>query len=288
MRSASPGKDTPRVSVVIPVLNAASVLPTCLDAIARQAKAPPFEVIVIDNGSQDDTAREARAHRIGPRVIAEAARGPYAARNAGIAAATGEVIAFTDADCEPEPGWLRAGVVAIDLGADLVGGSIVQRASTSPTVWERYDRALYLDQRQYVTDQGFAATANLFVRRRVFEGVGEFRPELVASGDVEFGRRASDAGFRLAFSPDACVLHRPRDTMRETWRLHRKLGSGFAELARNGIRPRPWRDPALKIRLGTVVDAVAADGPALRRRHLAPVHLVAMAARWIGRLTGRG
>jgi hypothetical protein len=154
-------------------------------------------------------------------------------------------------------------------------------------MWERYDSATYLRQREYIDSQHFAATANLFVRRDVFNGVGLFRPELMASGDLEFGQRATAAGYKLVFSAAAEVSHTPRTTLRDTWALHRKLGSGFAELARAGMRSSPWKDPALRFAVGVVAKQVAEDGLPVRRRRLAPYHVIAMAARWTGRLTGR-
>jgi glycosyltransferase involved in cell wall biosynthesis len=277
------------ISVVVPVLDELQRLPGLLDALASQRGAPPCQVVVVDNGSRDGTARIAAAHPIAPLVLHERERGPYAARNTGIAAATGEVIAFTDADCEPDPGWLAAGLAAIRGGADLAGGAIVQ-TSTRPrsSVWERYDRATYLRQDQYVAEQRFAATANLFVRAAVLDAIGPFRPELVASGDLELGWRATEAGYVLAYEPAAVVRHHPRATLRDTWKLHRKLGSGFAELARVGLRPKPWHDPALRQPLRDVAWLVSRDGGYVGRRALAPVHGVALAARWTGRLTGRG
>ena len=279
---------TPRVSVIMPVLNESRRIAACLDAIAGQQGAPPYEVIVVDNGSRDGTPDLVRSHASGARLEVETERGPYAARNTGIAAALGEIVALTDADCVPDPRWLAEGIAAIDAGADLAGGRVVQMASDSPTVWERYDRATYLDQDLYIRVEGFAATANLFVRADVFRDVGAFVPQLTASGDNEFCRRATKAGYRLAYAPDARVLHHPRRTLRDTWALHRKLGMGFSELARYGVRPRPWRDGAMLLSLGKIVDQVAADGPPLRRRQLGPVHAVVLAARWIGRLTRRG
>jgi len=278
----------PRVSVIMPVLNEARRVTACLDALAVQESAPPFEVIVVDNGSRDATPDLVRTHEIGARLEREPARGPYAARNTGIAAARGEILAFTDADCVPEPTWLAEGVAAIDAGHDLAGGRIVQMASANPSVWERYDRGTYLDQDLYIRLESFAATANLFVRAKVFQDLGGFVPQLTASGDQELCRRAVRAGYRLTYASEARVLHHPRTTLRDTWRLHRKLGMGFSELARYGVRPKPWRDGAMLLRLGTVVDQVAADGPALRRRQLGPVHAVVLIARWTGRLTRRG
>jgi glycosyltransferase involved in cell wall biosynthesis len=280
--------DAPRVSVIMPVLNEARRVTACLDALAAQEGAPSFEVIVVDNGSRDATPDLVRTHRIGARLETEPARGPYAARNTGLAAARGEIVTFTDADCLPDPRWLAEGVAAIDAGADLAGGRVVQMGTANPSVWERYDRATYLDQDLYIRVERFAATANLFVRAKVFADLGGFVPQLTASGDQELGQRATAAGYRLVYAPGSRVLHHPRVTLRDTWALHRKLGMGFSELARYGIRPKPWRDGAMLLRLGTVVDQVAADGPPLRRRHLGPVHAVVLAARWAGRLTRRG
>ena len=280
--------DAPRISVVIPVRDGAAVLGACLDALAAQVGAPPFEVVVVDNGSSDATATVAAEHPVGPRVLHEAARGPYAARNTGIGAARGDAVALTDADCLPEPGWLAAAWQALEDGADLVGGRIVQLVGPDPTVWERYDAGTYLDQERFVTEQGFAATANLVVRRSVFDAIGGFRPELVASGDLELGRRATAAGYALVYCADAAVGHRPRTTLRETWALHRKLGSGFHELAQARLRERPWRDRALRVPFEVTVAAVNRTGAPIRRRRLLPVHVLAMAARWTGRVTGRG
>jgi glycosyltransferase involved in cell wall biosynthesis len=280
--------EAPRVSVVIPVLNGEHLLAGCLDALAGQHGAPQFEVVVVDNGSTDATADIAQTHPIRAHVLHESARGPYAARNTGIAKAAGEVLAFTDCDCEPEPGWLAAGLAAIDAGADLVGGRIVQRHNANPSVWERYDRATYLRQDRFVTEMGFAATANLFVRADVLRTIGGFVPELVASGDFELGQRARTAGFSLVYAADARVLHHPRSTLRDTWELHRKLGSGFAELARFGIWPSILRDRSLRGGFAAALRDVTADGPYVRQRKLRPVHMLAMTARCVGRVTGRG
>src|SRR5260370_881912 len=143
--------ETPTISVVIPVRDGARVLPRCLDALAEQISAPSFEVLVVDNGSRDQTPMIAANHPLSPRVLSEAARGPYAARNTGLAVARGPVLALTDADCIPSPRWLAAGLAAIEAGADLVGGAIHQRP-TGPdaSIWERYDRATYLHQDHFV------------------------------------------------------------------------------------------------------------------------------------------
>src|SRR5579872_2890791 len=156
--------DRPVVSVVIPVRNEERRLPKCLDALWRQQGAPPFEVLVVDNGSADATKDIASRHPIHARVLTELLPGPYAARNTGIRAAEGEVVALTDADCVPGSNWLCEGVTALAAGADLVGGAIRQQSSDRPNMWERYDRATYLRQEEFIVTESFAATANLIVR----------------------------------------------------------------------------------------------------------------------------
>jgi hypothetical protein len=213
-------------------------------------------------------------------VIPGSGAGSYAARNVGLSAVTTPLVAFTDADCTPVPGWLAAGVAAVSPGV-LVGGGIEQRRRAGAGVWERYDRATYLDQAELVT-QGFAATANLFAVVSDLRGLGGFDATLRSSGDRELGLRTARAGLRVVLCPEAVVVHEPRTDLRGTWRLHRRLGAGWRAL---GLVPW-WREPGLRVPLGRAVELIAADGDPLRRRQIAHVHAVALAARWRGRLLG--
>jgi glycosyltransferase involved in cell wall biosynthesis len=274
-----------RVTVVVPVRDGGAVLGGCLDALAAQRDAPAFEVVVVDNGSRDTTAALAAAHPVVTRTVHEPRRGSYAARNAGVAASTGDVLAFTDADCRPDPCWLNRGVDALHE-ADLVGGAVRAVLSARPGVWERYDRATYLDQQRAVEDEGYAATANLLVRAEVFTRVGPFDPRLASSGDLEWGQRATAAGWRLVHAPDAVVHHLPRVTARDTWRLNRRLGAGWRQLAGDGRRPSVWREPALRVPLRWAVGRVHADGLGRAPLRLVAVHGTVLAARWTGRVLG--
>ena len=275
----------PVVTVVVPVRDGARVLPACLDALVAQQDAPPFEVVVVDNGSRDATARLARAHPVVDRVVSEPRPGSYAARNAGIAAARGRVLAFTDADCRPDPRWLAHGVAALDR-AGVVGGRVRAVVQDRPTTWERYDRATYLDQERAVRDEGYAATANLLVRAEVFAAIGPFDPTLSSSGDLEWGQRATAAGHRPVHAPDAVVDHVARRTARGTWRLHRRLGAGWRDLARRGARPPVLQEPALRVPLRWAAGRVFEDGLGRDRVRVTVVHATAVAARWTGRLLG--
>ena len=209
-----------RVSVVIPARDAAALIGSAVAAALAQDLHDDFEVIVVDDGSADATAQI--ASDAGARVVANPTPlGPADARNAGVAAARGELIAFTDADCVPAPGWLEAGVAAL-AGADLVQGRVepepgVEIGPFDHTITVREETGLY-------------ETANLFVRREWFERVGGFKAFIDPSRghfgeDLVFGWAVRRAGGRSAFAHDALVHHEvvPRPAaawIRERKRLH--------------------------------------------------------------------
>jgi glycosyltransferase involved in cell wall biosynthesis len=212
-----------QVSVVVPARNAASTLGRTLSSLSAQLDPPDFEVVVVDDGSTDDTA--SIASRAGARVVSASGVGSGAARNLGVAACAGELLAFTDADCFPEPGWLAAGVAAL-RSADLVAGRV--RPDPSALLGP-FDRTVWVER-----ETGLYETANLFMRRSWFERVGGFEPWLRdASGrgwtnpelgeDVWLGWRLRRAGARSAFEPSALVFHAvhrrgPGGYVSERWR----------------------------------------------------------------------
>lgn len=271
--------------MIVPVRDGASTLAACLDGVASAAASlPGAEVVVVDDRSRDASAGIARAHPVVTAVVDGPGRGSYAARNVGIAACRATSVAFTDADAVPRPDWLVEGLAALDH-ADLAGGAVVQTLPAAASIWSRYDAATYLDQERFVTSESFAATVNLFARRGVFDAVGLFDGGLRSSGDWEWCRRAVGAGFSIAYAPGAVVDHRVRAGAAELWRQQRRLGAGWRELARRGDRPVLWRDPAMRWQLAAVVDAAARLDVPPRRRSLAAAHVVALSARWAGRLT---
>jgi len=195
----------PRISVIIPAHDAAATIGRTLKALAYQDVEEPFEVIVVDDASSDDTAAIAEAAAVEPRVVRhDRPLGPGPARNTGAEHAVGEFLAFTDADCFPTGSWLREGVAALER-ADLVQGAVRPDPEAEP---QPFDRTVWV-----VAEVGLYETANLFVRRELFERLGGFEDWLSArigkplAEDVWFGWRARRAGARTAFARGALVHH---------------------------------------------------------------------------------
>lgn len=219
----SEGGVLPFVSVIIPVYNDPVRLNVCLNSLRRQSyPAERFEVIVVDNGSKTPIEPGAA---MAPhwRVIKEGRPGSFAARNAGIAAAAGSVLAFTDSDCIPEPDWLEKGVAQLLQHPDcgLIAGrvEVFPRKPNHPKGSELYDMLFYLDQEAAVKRQHYGATANLFVHRSVIEKVGAFNPDFKSTGDSEWGKRVYENGFYQVYAGDAAIRHPARSSL---WDLIRK------------------------------------------------------------------
>lgn len=235
------------MSVIIPARDCAATLARTLDALAEQTFDQPFEVIVVDDGSRDDTPGVAGRHPNLVRLIRnERSLGPGAARNRGVEQARGQVLAFTDADCFPTPIWLASGMRRL-TDADIVQG----RVRPDPRVPRTpFDRSLSVEG-----DGGFYQTANLFVRRDTFNRVGGFRDWVLEqrSGrrwredrrrgrtartpigeDTLFAWTARRHGARSAFAPDAVVHHAVvpggvLDDMADRWHWARDM-PGLARL----------------------------------------------------------
>lgn len=240
----------PLVSVIVAARNAAGGIGGLLDALARQTLGRArFEAIVVDDASKDETAALVEAHGVARVVARDACGGSYAARNSGLAVARAPVIATTDADCLPRTDWLERGLEELEArGADLLGGRIDIPLGDRPRLAEVLDAARFLNQERAVSDLGFAATANLFVRRHVFEAAGPFDARFRSGGDAEFCDRATRAGFSLAYSPLAVVVHPPRTRGHEIARKSFRVGFGVAQmrqLASGPARDAPpaWRTP---------------------------------------------
>lgn len=233
----------PFVSVVIPVLNGEGHLSACLDALRRMDyPAERHEILVVDNGSTDRTADVLSRYPV--RALYEPRRGTSHARNRGIMAARGDIVAFTDADCVPTTGWLREivrGFDASDVGG--VAGEILPYPPKTPA--ERYAaRIRHLSPGLYMSREifPFAVTANLAFRREVFEKVGLLDVDSPRGGEsTDFCTRFfRGTGQRLELAPRAIVFHRHRSTAWELFKQQWGYGRGHAYLYIKYRDEIPW------------------------------------------------
>lgn len=196
------------ISVIVPVFRQWDMLEAFLAAWSRQVPAPRAELIVVNNDPGRPPVGLALPQ--GARLVECATPGSYAARNAGAATATGDLLVFTDADCRPEPGWLAAfaEAAAVSPGALLVG-NIRMFVDGALTPWARFDLVRGIPQARYVT-RGYGATANLAVPSTLFRRLGGFEATRLSGGDAEFCRRAGAAGTKIRFVSEAVVGHPAR------------------------------------------------------------------------------
>lgn len=201
-----------RISVIIPARNEARCVPRAVRAVLAQR--PPhaeLEVIVVDNGSTDDTGPTARA--AGARVIelGSAEGNPAAARNRGAAVATGDPLIFLDADCIPGQGWLAAILAAHDRGATVVGGALDLPPGLPASARCDYYCGWYLvHSRRPAGDVPHHPPPNLSVRRAAFLGTSGFterQPFSYTNEEREWEAELQRTGHRIYFEPRAVAYH---------------------------------------------------------------------------------
>lgn len=236
------------VSVVIPAWNAARTISFQLEALATQVDAPPFEVIVADNASTDDTraVAESFSHRLDLRVVdASAVRGPAFARNTGAAAARTTRLLFCDADDRVGERWVRAMADALERHG-MVTGPIVYVDALPRGGAPPVPRRLRTEPRRYLDQIPFATSNNLAIRADLFRHLGGFDTELQCGEDAHFTIRAQIAGTALAWAQDAVVFNVRRPSLAGTaiqfyrYGFYRALV--YRKLRGNGLsRPSAWQ-----------------------------------------------
>lgn len=253
------GDGLPTVTVIIPVYNDVERLRACLAAlVAQDYPGDRIDVVVADNASTQDVSTALPPGDGRFQVVHEARRGSYAARNAALPLATGEIYAFTDSDCLPRPDWLSQAVAELTAadGPDAIGGDINlvfrrgDRPTTGPELYESVDG---FDQRRFVEEFHFAATANLVVPADVFRSVGPFNADFQSGGDDEWGHRLTGSGHRLAYSAKAVVDHPSRPTWGELRRKTVRVAHGVARLAADEPTPAVLRALLREARGGVTV-----------------------------------
>ncbi len=217
---------SPDISVIIPHYNDPVRLRLCLGELLRN-DTTDVEIIVVDNASPtpiDDVIAEFPSMTF----LMEAEKGAAPARNLGVKHSQGEILAFIDADCVPEPDWLSK-VREVILRGDLVGGRVSVFDETPPprSGAEAFEAVFAFNFKKYIEKQGFSGAGNLVTTRTTFEAVGPFKNGV--SEDTEWTQRAVGKGFSLVYADDLRVGHPSRQNwpaLREKWR--RMTREGYA------------------------------------------------------------
>lgn len=235
-----PGHDTTappgvRISVVIPHLNQPAFLARCLASLA-EGRRQPDEIFVVDNGSDALPEAICAAHP-GVTLLLEPEPGPGPARNRGVAASSGDILAFIDADCTADPEWLATAEAEMaDPTAQILGGDVRIALVDPPrmTMLEAYESEYAYRMDRYIAREGYTGTGNLVVRRSVFEAVGPFGGLDIAE-DRDWGRRATEKGYRISYVHEMRIHHPARPDFAGLFRKwDRHIAHEFAEL-RGGL-----------------------------------------------------
>ena len=216
-----------KVTLISTVKDCADAAGAFLASLATQTRAPD-EVVIVDGGSSDGTA-DAFAGE-GVTMLVEVGANISRGRNVALAAATHEVIAATDADCELDAGWLEAIVAPIEAGADV---SMGWYEPVLETTFQRCMAAVNLPLGAGEVDPAtFNPSArSVAFRREAIDAVGGY-PEWLAIGeDMWVDRRWRELGMDMRFAPDAVVRWRLREGLGATWRQYFRYAKGDAHAA---------------------------------------------------------
>ena len=216
-----------KFSVIIPTYNDWSRLLQCVTALYNQTlPQDQYEIIVVDNSREGIIPEDVYLPDY-VQFVHEPRSGSYHARNRGSEISIGEILAFTDSDCIPDENWLKNAQTYFDGINDLVGGKVeIFNSESGSTYGYLYERATAFPQDRNVP-RGRGVTANLFVKRKVFEKIGGFDSSIKSGGDWDFTRRCTEAGYQMVYADDVLVKHPARD-LPSIFKKHYRLTCGGA------------------------------------------------------------
>ncbi|WP_161597060.1 glycosyltransferase family 2 protein [Dyadobacter flavalbus] len=216
------------VSIIIPTYKDWDRLLLCLKALEEQTfPASDFEIIVINNNPADLVPENYPAPA-NCQIVTEARPGSYAARNAGIRLAKGDIIGFTDSDCIPAKDWIYNAVDYLKKHKDVsrIAGNIeLFFKSNDLTPAELYEK-VYAFKQEEIVKSGLSVTGNMFTYKHVFDKVGIFNEELLSGGDYEWSKRASNAGFKIVYGHNVVIKHPARYKMSDLIKKTKRVVGG--------------------------------------------------------------
>ena len=236
--------------MIIPTFNRRERVRACLAALANlNYPKDQFEVILVDDGGSEDleSVVAALGGRLSVQLVRQSNAGPARARNRGADCASGQVLVFTDDDCEPAPDWLNAIETCwYQFPNHIIGGRTVNAIpedlytsasqSVLDSVYSYYNRPGHVAR--------FFASNNIAMPAQLFRQAGGFHLDFPAAAgeDREFCGRWLQSGFGLVYAPEAVVLHRQQPGLKAYWKQHFRYGRGalrYHQIARaTGYRVR--------------------------------------------------
>ena len=239
----------PLVSIIVPVYNRAREIGPCLESLLRlDYPASRREIIVVDDASLDHTVSVVRGYDV--RLIVQPKNmGQSAARNAGVQAAKGEIIAFMDSDCTADPNWLRELLPYFhDPRLALVGGYVdTPRGTSRLDHYEAVHSPLNMGSKR-VIGKGenavfYVPTCNMLLRKETYARAGGLDERLRVGEDVDFCWKLMALGHRLMYTPEGRVIHKHRNCLFENFRRRFDYGTSEAVLYdryRQKTKRFPW------------------------------------------------
>lgn len=226
-------KKNPFVSVIIPVYNDEIGIKNTLDSVLTQDyPREMFEIIAVDNNSSDNTKQMIECFDGVKYLFEDKIQSSYAARNTGVKQSKGGIIAFIDSECVAKRDWISEGIKFFnDNNVVAVAGKVLFTfRNAEPNIFEYLDSSRKMNQEKYV-ERGFMATANVFVRKKLFDKVGLFNENLISGGDYEFSRRIKDDAGKILYAEKSCVYHPARRNLKELIKKTIRVGKGQKALS---------------------------------------------------------
>jgi len=211
------------VSIIVPTYNAEKNIVHLIESFLKlNYPKELFEIIMVDNGSDDRTKEIIRKYPIVTLLEEKSMQSSYAARNKGIQHAKNEILAFTDSDCISDAQWIKNALLCLNHEkADLLAGNVIFKKTSNLNIFEIYDSHMYLQQ-EYNVSVGASTTANLLVKKNIFNSLGLFS-NVQSGGDVEWTKKAVDKGFKLIYCENAKIFHPARKSFKETIKKELRL-----------------------------------------------------------------
>ena len=230
-------KQSPFISIVVPVLNREDHIARCLDSL-MELDYPSFEIIVVDNGSTDRTREIVSQYPV--KMIVEKRLGSYSARNKGIETGQGKIIAFTDSDCIVDRSWLTNLVQGYSEDAvGAVGGQVLpyeteglidQFLSLGPLQVFHSNKTVTVERKRNRFLSGGLGSGNMSFRSNVLDEVNGFSTDLTVCGDYDLSWTVQRAGYQIIYEPKAIVYHKLRTTLPQLVRQFFGLGESEPHL----------------------------------------------------------